>query len=470
VSVVRPGFTRFWAAALMAICVGTVRGLPALPVSPAADSDAVLALRPAAHGELRLQYRKEEPGTTAQQVSLGLAADYHYIQTSDEVRIYDYQLRRIFWVRPGDFVNNSLYAEVWFRAMELKNRALLGGMLSGAGIVGSKAPNATDPFWLETELGMVSTDLPHRELKKVGDKSRVRWLLDTEEVASVRYDKDPVPDALKPGLHRFWRTIVQLHPDIADALAADGRVPAELSIKASRLGKEPSVAHWTLTSKRWEPSAPYPLPAHLPAKPTESDGVFPDIYSTLAKRVSDKALPVNSGAYMARAEAAIGNRAGLEALLWVLEMSLAEGTPIAPCVDKDPRPYCTMLVRAGPLAKADPRTAIAFMKQAPDQADRAQFANLPNAYLLRLLWATRPPGKGVERNESERDLLAALQASPVANFCKDTGDFYAAGWQPFAAWQAWDFGRLMAGHRSGDLLSSIDTLETSLATQVAVFF
>ena len=110
------------------------------------------------------------------------------------------------------------------------------------------------------------------------------------------------------------------------------------------------------------------------------------------------------------------------------------------------------------------------MKQAPDEVDRPQFADLPNAYLLRLLWATRPPGKGVDRKERERDLLAALHASPVANFCKDTGDFYAGEWQPFAAWQAWDFGRLMAGHQSGDLLGSIDTLEGSLAAQESVFF
>jgi hypothetical protein len=37
-----------------------------------------------------------------------------------------------------------------------------------------------------------------------------------------------------------------------------------------------------------------------------------------------------------------------------------------------------------------------------------------------VLWATRPPGKDVKREAVERDLLAALQASPIANFCKDT--------------------------------------------------
>jgi hypothetical protein len=89
---------------------------------------------------------------------------------------------------------------------------------------------------------------------------------------------------------------------------------------------------------------------------------------------------------------------------------------------------------------------------------------LPNAYLLRLLWATRPPGKGVEPAEREQDLLAALRTSAVANFTKDTGDFYATGWQPFAAWQVWDLGRLMAGHKSGDLLDRIDAVEAELVS------
>jgi hypothetical protein len=459
------------ATLFVAIAVAPAVCFPASPMSPASGSDAVLSIRSAAEGELRLQYRKEEPGKSDELVSLGIAADYHYIIAAGEARIYDYKLRRIFSVRPADsFVNDSLYAEVWYRAMELKNRVMLGGMLKGAGIAASKAPATTDPFWVETALGMVSADLPRRELKRVDEKSRLRWLLDGEEVAAVRFEKENAPDAVRLGLRRFWRNVVQVHPDIADALAAEGRMPSELWVKVMSPGKDATVVHWTLTSKRWEPAAAYPLAAHLAAQPTNTDGVFPEVFATLSKAVADGAAPPAPGVYAARADAAIGHGAGLEALLWVLEMSLAQGSPNSPCAATDPRPFCTLSVRAGPLAKADPRTAVAFMKQAPDEVDRPQFADLPNAYLLRLLWATRPPGKGVDRKERERDLLAALHASPVANFCKDTGDFYAGEWQPFAAWQAWDFGRLMAGHQSGDLLGSIDTLEASLAAQEAVFF
>jgi hypothetical protein len=458
-------------AALAAIVVAPALGWAAPAMTPNAGSDTVRSLHPKPEGELDLRYRKEAPGASVEEISFGIAADYHYIKSAQEVRIYDYALRRIFWVQPsGEFVNNSLYADVWFRAAELKNRAMLGGMLKGAGIAAAKAPGTADPYWAETELGMLSPDMPRSELQTVEEKSRVRWLLRGDEVAAVRYDQDAVPDSVKPGLRRFWRTVVQLHPDIADALAASGKMPAELWIKAKPFGKDPIVAHWTLAAKHWEPAAPYPLPAHLAAQPANRDGVFPGIFMTLAKNVADKAMPPSPETYTARAEAAIAHQAGLEAMLWAIEMNLAQGVPNSPCVDKDPRPYCSLLTRAGPLAKADPRTAVGFMKQSPAEADRSQFDTLPNAYLLRLLWATRAPGAGVDRKENERDLLAALKASPVANFCKDTGDFYAGTWQPFAAWQAWDFGRAMAGHRNGDLLGGVDTLEASLASQEALFF
>ena len=157
-------------------------------------------------------------------------------------------------------------------------------------------------------------------------------------------------------------------------------------------------------------------------------------------------------------------------MLWIIEMSLARGKPFEHCEPNDTSSYCALSVRAGPLARNDPRTSVAFAPNSPAASERPQFDNLPNAYLLRLLWATRPSGKDVKPADGESGLLAALRASPVANFCKDTGDFYAAHWEPFAAWQAWDFGRLMAGHTQGDLLDSIDTVESNLAKSEHTLF
>jgi hypothetical protein len=440
-------------------------------ISPAAGSDAILSLRAQSQGELRLQYRKETSAAAAETISVGIASDYHYISTTDLTRIYDYKLHRILTTRSANsFVIDSLYADVWFRAMEAKNRVMLRRMLAGANVSTPKVPTTTDPFWVETELGVTSPDLPRSQLKRVEAGSQVRWLLGDDEVVAVKYQDETVPDAVKKGLRRFWSTAVQIHPDIATEIATSARMPTELWIEHKPIGKDPVREHWTLTSKRWDANARYTLAAHLVSGPTTTDGVFPDVFATLAKSVSEKAVPPTQQTYTSRAEAAIGRGAGLEAMLWIIEMNLAAGASQPPCGAADPRSSCTLLVRAGPILKADPRTAVAFANKAPDAADRPQFDNLPNAYLLRLLWATRPPGKDAGPQEGERDLLAALRTSPVANFCKDTGDFYAGVWQPFAAWQVWDFGRLMAAHTTGDLLDNVDKLEANLVTAEPAFF
>jgi hypothetical protein len=185
--------------------------------------------------------------------------------------------------------------------------------------------------------------------------------------------------------------------------------------------------------------------------------------------VAERRKPPPQDVYRDRIESAIARKAGLEGLIWFLESQLAArgNSGCAPPADSE---VCALGAQAGSIAKMDPRTAIAFAQRSPDAADRPQFDSLPNAYLLRLLWATRPPGKDVSMADSEAGLLLAVQASPVANFCKDTGDFYARSWQPFAAWQAWDFGRLMAGHVSGDLLDQVDALEAQLMRSEPTLF
>jgi hypothetical protein len=449
-----------WLTATVIVCVSSHALGAAPPVLPSAGSDAVLALHSAPAGELRLEYRLEVEGKPAQTLRVGISDSYHYVDDGEALMVRDYRVRRIFRVHKDQLFNDSLFAEVWFRAAEIRNRLGIARMLEKGGVKPSgSATDVTDPFWIESDLGVMAPDAPQPELKRVDDKERARWLLKGKEVAAVRYDSRPVPEPIRARLQRFWPTFTQVHPQIAAALAESGRIPAELWVKQKPMGKEPVVAHWTLVSSHWEAAAAYPLPAGLVAHPSTAAGAYPEIFATLAAAVAEKKVPPAQDVYASRADAALGRGAGLEALTWLIEMSLAQGRPAEQCQADDPTPRCTLLRRAGPLAKADPRTAIASQKNSPDKSDRPQFDSLPNAYLWRLLWSTRPPGKDVSFTDTERDLLAALKASPVANFCKDTGDFYAAAFQPFAAWQVWDLGRAMAGHTQGDLLDHIDELE-----------
>jgi hypothetical protein len=126
-------------------------------ISPAAGSDAVLALRSEAQGELRLQYRVERETQPTEIVTVGLAKDYHYKNSAAGSWIYDYRLKRIFRVQAESrMINDSLYADVWYRRAELENRAMINAAMRKAGIDASKGLAANTPFWAETELGLVS--------------------------------------------------------------------------------------------------------------------------------------------------------------------------------------------------------------------------------------------------------------------------------------------------------------------------
>jgi hypothetical protein len=440
------------------------------PISPAAGSDIVLA-QLAAEPELRLQYRVERAGTPEEIVTIGLAKDYHYKRAPPGLTVYDYRVRRIFRASAeGQFVNDSLYAEVWYRRAELENRAAIAAALHKGGIDVGKGLVAHDPFWAETQLGLTTSNFARPSLQRTDIKGRIAWRMNDDEVVAVRYRPDAVPLELRASLRRLWPAIAAVHPGIADELAESGKLPEELWVKqVDSTGKTFETAHWVLTHGEWTQETKYPLSPHLQAVASESRGAYPQIFQTLVASVADQRKPPAAEVYQARIESAIAHSAGLEALVWGIEMQLAAGVS-ANCAAPSASDFCTLAARAGPLAKSDPRTAVAFAQRSPDAEARSQFDSLPNAYLLRLLWATRPPGKDIKREDSELDLLHALQASPVANFCKDTGDFYVRVWQPFAAWQAWDLGRLMAGHVSGDLLDQVGTVEAEVARREPAFF
>lgn len=440
-------------------------------VSPASGSDVVLAMRAESQPELRLTYNVERPSTPTEAVTFGLSTDYHYRESaSSGLSIADFRLKRILRSqKSGGFVNDSLYAEAWYRGAEVSNRANIDEALTKAGVDPVKGLLSQIPYWAETELGVTSAKFTRPDLHRETVKDRISWSFEGNEVVAVRYRDEPVPTPLRRGLRRWWPSVAPIHPAIVDELAASGKVPAELWVSEVVKGKSLERVHWTLTEARFVESAKYPLPAGLAAMPTEVRGAYPQLFGLLAGSVAEKRAPISQEAYVARAKSAISQQAGLEALLWIMEMQLAAGIQ-TPCSAPSDTDHCALAAQAGPLAKMDSRTAIAFTSRSPDASDRAQFDSLPNAYFLHLLWATRPPGNGVKREDSERDLIAALKASPIANFCKDAGDFYAGSWQPFAAWQVYDLGRLMPNHQSADLLGQVDKLEAAVEAGMPTLF
>lgn len=446
--------------------------LVAWAADPSQPSDAILKQRGQPQGELQIAYQKSIGGKE-QPIALGLAADYDYADANGTRSLHDYKLRRLLTVGPERaYVDNSLYALVWHRVAELQNRANLIKAISAAKIDAAKLPPvSSDPFWMESDLGVIDLALPRPEIARSEEGGGSRWTVKGEEVAAVKFGTDSVPAALRPGLRRFWGELLTVHPTIIDAIAASGQLPDEMRFKMMTANGAEEV-HWLLKGAKWVPSVPYPLTAGLRAGPAETKGAFPEIFRTLAAYVAEKRAPPAEIVYAGRARAAIDRGAGLEGMLWLLEMQLASGSASpANCQQPgNPNPFCQLAPLAAASAKADPRFAQTFGPQAPDLAERHKFDDLPNGYLALVLFANKPAPKDVSFADNEAGLLAGVKAAPVANFCKDVGDFYMRSWNPMAAWQVMDLGRGMEGHKPGDLLSQIDRMEASLAQKVPQFF
>jgi hypothetical protein len=255
--------------ALAALMTGAAQATPL--VSPAAGSDAVLAMRTDAQPELRLMYKVERASEPAESVTLGLSTDYHYRRTdSIGLSINDYRLKRIFRApKEGGIINDSLYAETWYRGAELDNRANIDAALKKGGVDTAKGLPAQDPYWAETELGVITPKFPRPDLHRKQTQDRISWSLGMDEVVAVRYREEVVPPALRRGLRRWWPSIAAIHPAIADELAQSEKVPAELWVRALVRHKAFETVHWTLTEAQFVESAKYPLPGGLAAAPTE---------------------------------------------------------------------------------------------------------------------------------------------------------------------------------------------------------
>lgn len=455
------------ASVLALVAFAPLHAQAAAIVSPAAFSDEILAAHPGTSGGLRARYQQDTDGRNSAPLSVTLARDYDVFETSTQRTIYDYKLRRVLHFQPAfiaTYASDSLYADIWRRAAEVQRRSNEAGPVAQAGLSAVKGQLSLAPFWAESELGIIAPSYPRPlALKRSEGAGRTSWSLDGQEVVAVRWHGEAVPDDVKKNLRRLWLRLAPVHPAIADELAASGRLPEELWVQGVGADHRRLVRmHWKLLGSEWAAGIAYPLPPHLRAGPTETAGAFPEIFATLSKDVEQRLRPPPENAYLEKMQTAITEGDGLQALVWQMEMRLAAGGPAPDCTTSDRRPACTLGQVASSLAQNDERTSIAFASTSPSLRQRATFLDLPNGYLLRLLWATRPPGDKVTFAESERGVLDALKASPVANFSKEAGDFYASAWKPNAAWQVWDFGRLMAGHRPGDLLQEVDTLEDRL--------
>jgi hypothetical protein len=364
-----------------------------------------------------------------------------------------------------------MFAELAFRAYEFQNRMMLGRVLSQAGVPGKGAVMSVPEIQGQLGLTLPGVAPTAIETTAAGDGT-VTFRSEGKETARVRYtDKRFSPDEQK-AFARFVRRGLILHPAIGDAIANDGRVPAELWYLQYK-GFDRNERTLTLTSDTTA-VLDYPLPAAFAPKSIDFDApheglkdLFPLMQSAVAGRAGNGPPTVES--YRRAIEAAHNEKKHVQVAMLIMEANLQfGGTPMACPGD----PVCPMAAEANQDGQV--QTLLKGLSYARKDAAKGvpilrgiERKGLSNAYLLDV-WIANDSGNAAEAAE----LFAnGIRGNPyVAPFYKDFGDYWYRDYATPYAWFFYDFARNLPGAGKVEMLAPLDQSEAKLATDFPQFF
>ena len=467
--------------------VSTVEGHAAPLIGPQASAAEIRA----AHGDpgpaYRIAYEKTIDGVSSP-MEVTLAPGYVAIKSEDQQTVLDFKLRRAIDIVPEkrSFANWSLFWHVSFRVHEAMNRTHMRKTLRA---MNSDLARQIDPYYVGAELGVPLPDEPNPAIEKTrGPDGTLGFVYDGVEVVSVTPSTVRLPGSLRQRFVQYMRYRLQVHPDIADALAELEFVPQTISYVYMPNSALPESRHVTLELKSTgDAKADYPLPADYKPEPltlTHSDELTPvrDLLPVMLQATAGTygSGPRTTASYKSAIDAAMREKKILQALTLALELSLQRGDQLETCdpadsschtfpeiieaARKDER--ATALMTSLQLDATDPAAATA-MREGIDRKD------ISNAYLIDAFLANGLIAQDKRKEEALRLLQGAIRGNPYAsNFYQDIGDYYVRSFDHKIAWLFYDFGRSLPerNQAGNNVLAGVDRMEASLALSFPGFF
>ena len=254
-------FRAIAAAAITLVFAGQALAQDARPLHPLSSAADIRAGRSQSSSELLLSYRFIDEGGGESRRSIGLGADYAYMVAGRLLTIVDTRVNRMFVVDRGanTFSSESFHSLVSARSMDLDDRVeTYQDKLKAAGRFAP--PGLEDPFWIETDAGMTSPDLPRPQLGRTPvPNGGMQYRYRNESVARFTPAESDVSEAELKNLFRLIRHAMPIHPDILAAMAESKKVPSVLSY-AWPEGDQLVEAQYRLVGLRRVDNVDYPLP------------------------------------------------------------------------------------------------------------------------------------------------------------------------------------------------------------------
>jgi hypothetical protein len=182
---------------------------------------------------LKVDYSKEVSAKgkkdTTETLSLILDKNRFILTTKSSTTLVDLGKEQVITMDNHNkhYLVTHLYSWPVFTKFELKNREIMTEIIQAAGV--DKNSASFDPFYLESELGMVGNlQLKTKpQLITKGNSLLAKYKEDT--VTMVTFADDKLANIYKNSLKGYLRYFVQLHPDTKRQIIKQGKLFAELS-------------------------------------------------------------------------------------------------------------------------------------------------------------------------------------------------------------------------------------------------
>lgn len=479
---------RCWAALALGLMLLAPGSRAAEIAGPALDAARIRAARVAAPGQQLALVFDDHRGTGAPvPLTVLLAKDYLDIVEGGREALYDFRLHRRLTLDRGArvFANFSLFGDVAFRRFELGKRLSLIGM-TGEALAGDTLPLSLQPFWIESDVGLLGAAKkePAIAQQKLPDGA-TSFRLGGEEVALFAPASEAVPAELRRSFERFLRLFLPLHPDIAAAIALDGRLPQRLVYVSDAGGRRHPAG--LVLRRALHREADYPLPSGFEPRPLGGQaqdqealalrGLLPLMLEAVAGKAGSGPRPL--AGYRRAADQALKQNHAFAAAMLLAEAALQYGTDAGDCTIGPGGVPCHGGEELGLRFAADPRAVKLYRAQTDEPRDPKEAVALwesikhddvANGYVIDAFLAGRLSAAG-HRQAAMGAFRRALEGDPyLAGVYKELGDHFLRASRTDLAWICYDFGRSLPDRDPHDPLASVDELERQLLADYPQFF
>ena len=391
-------------------------------------------------------------------VHLTLGARWFQWDDGNTRGVYDFGRRVAVFVDSGKKRLNeqSLYALLTGRLMELDNRLMLGKTLEAAG--GPQA-NVLPATLAEHQLAVRAEGAGRSGIERTSAAGERRYVWQKKELLAYSTELVPLPPAARDLYVQYVRHMIGAHPDIlADLQKLDG-APRWLRRTDPGFG---SVERFEIVAAKETPDKPYALPAmeKMPLQNPAAAAAAAVVAASTAQSRADAAARL-----LAAANAAAEGGKPLEAMLGYLEHNLTTGAPLGDDFKRHRETIIAdekvkvLLGSLGPRSPEEAKTAIAILTRLASLAG-------PKAYVLGIFRANFETS--LDNREAAVGLFtAALKENPfLTGVWKDLGDALDTGYDAADTWRCYELARIIAPM----LLTDVARREAALTKAHPEFF